>query len=111
LRAGFAAQHLGPLVQVGRCRAADLPILANGVGAARRDGQHRLEPNISEQRPATDNDGRAAAQRNQHGGTHIHEQRSAMGCVFTRIYCSQVGVRAPNGSPLRRSPRPHLYHS
>jgi len=111
LRAGFAAQHLGPLVQVSWCGAADLPILANSVGAARRDGQHRLErTNVSEQRPATENDGRAAAQCNQHGGTHIHERRSVMGCVFTRIYCSQIGARAPNGSSLRRSPSLYLYH-
>jgi hypothetical protein len=62
LRAGFAAQHLGPLVQVGWRGAADLPILANRVDATRRDVQHRLErTNISEQRPATENDGRAAA--------------------------------------------------
>jgi hypothetical protein len=111
LRAGFAAQHLGPLVQVTWCGAADLPILANSVDATRRDGQHRLErTNVSEQRPATENDGRAAAQCNQHGGTHIHEQRSVMGCVFTRIDCSQIGARAPNGSSLRRSPSLHLYH-
>jgi hypothetical protein len=95
LRAGFAAQHLGPLAQVSRCRAADLPTLSDRVGATRHDGQHRLErTDISEQRPATDNDGRAAAQCNQHGGTHIHEKRTVMGCVFTGIYCSQISAQA-----------------